>query len=93
MTPLMNLSTSRSGPAHNTTVPSFTYGLYDGKLSLQLPHDGGRLSLYDGLGRVVTASALTGNTLSLNVDHYAPGIYFINYLAGDRSYTQKVFIK
>ncbi len=92
MIPRMIINTVTSMRPDSTSGPGITLGQSHGKLSLQLPAGGGMLSLYDELGRVVTASALTGNVHSMNVEQYPPGIYYIEYLVNNRSYTRKVFI-
>ena len=92
MIPRMKINTVTSIHPGSTTEPGIKLDLSQGKLSVQLPAAGGRFSLYDELGRIVTANALTGNAHSMNVEQYPPGIYYISYMVGNQSYTRKVFI-
>lgn len=74
------------------TATGIRYGLHQDNLSLELPGKGGRLSLYDATGRMITAATLSGEQYILNVAHLTSGIYFINFLSDSRSFTGKVYI-
>jgi lysophospholipase L1-like esterase len=67
-------------------------GLQQDELSLELPVQGGRLSLHDAMGRIRAMATIQGDQHVLNVAQWAPGIYFINYFSDRGAYTGKVFI-
>jgi hypothetical protein len=39
----------------------------------------GEIEIFDAIGRVMTKVKLTGNTININIGHYASGVYFIRY--------------
>ena len=92
MLPQIKVKTNPATGHATGSDPGIRFGLHQDNLSLEIPGEAGRLSLYDATGRMIAATTLFGEQYSLNVAHWASGIYFINFLSDTRSFTGKVYI-